>query len=176
MGAAIDAGDFCNTDAHISAMATALQLASIYKGVLPRSSPVMVFNLFALEACLVAEALNLPAAAAAPYLIPYRAPTHFRHSLQRQWPALFSQLLQALPGQASIAEVWTQCPRLRDSACIGCKAEHSTGCSALIDTQQCVCTPKCSLHSAQPPGTAVTSVWLLSCDLRGAMGNARGGM
>ncbi|GLI65652.1 hypothetical protein VaNZ11_009252 [Volvox africanus] len=53
---------------------------------------VIVFNLFALEAYHAAEALGLPCAVAAPYMIPYRCPAAFVRMFRQELPDLYDAL------------------------------------------------------------------------------------
>ncbi|GIM11416.1 hypothetical protein Vretimale_14938 [Volvox reticuliferus] len=53
---------------------------------------VILFNLFALEAYHAAEALGLPCAVAAPYMIPYRCPAGFIGMFRQELPDLYDAL------------------------------------------------------------------------------------
>ncbi|KXZ47822.1 hypothetical protein GPECTOR_32g434 [Gonium pectorale] len=62
-----------------------------------RRRPVrlLVFNLFALEAYHAAEALGVPCAAAAPYMIPYGCPPAFAAMFRSELPELYGALRRA---------------------------------------------------------------------------------
>lgn len=70
---------------------------------------LMVFNLFALDAYHLAEALQVSCVAAHPYLIPYTAPSGLRRRFQRGHPRLYQRLAAAADagdaGLVSWAEV-----------------------------------------------------------------------
>lgn len=56
---------------------------------------MVLFNLFALEAYHVAEALQLPCAVAAPYAMPYRCPSAFTRAFASELPELYAALVGA---------------------------------------------------------------------------------
>ncbi len=56
---------------------------------------MVLFNLFALEAYHVAEALQLPCAVAAPYTMPYSCPSAFIRSFATELPELHAALVAA---------------------------------------------------------------------------------
>lgn len=65
-----------------------------------RPRRLLLFNLFALEAYSIAEALQVPCCVLQPYLIPYSVPAGFRGRLQAADPRLAAALLQAAAAAA----------------------------------------------------------------------------
>jgi hypothetical protein len=68
---------------------------------------LLVFNLFALEAYHLAEALGSACAAAHPYAIPYSMPSTFEQQFQQQEPALYQQLQEAVGNRQGLVS-WSE--------------------------------------------------------------------
>ncbi len=68
------------------------------------SNALVIFNLFALEAFHISEALQVPCVAAAPYAIPYTMPASFR----RRFAAIHPTLYKALQGAGGASVCWSE--------------------------------------------------------------------
>lgn len=64
----------------------------------------LIFSLFALEGCVLAEALRIPSLAVSPYVIPYGPPNTFEERLSRAHPRLHAALRGAEAEWPSTAE------------------------------------------------------------------------
>lgn len=67
---------------------------------------LIIFNLFALEAYHISEALQVPCAVAQPYLIPYGMPSGFERRFKGAVPGLYSALKDADQDPSSGCVTW----------------------------------------------------------------------